>query len=129
MRSLLSNEKADLLYNPDTNSIELIWKKYQDDQTYKLMFNKGVECLKEFGATGWLSDIRQEGVVGPASSRWLQQTIIPQAISYGLKKIAIVMDSDVFKKFYVQNIEKQTSHQLIKHFDSLSTAQAWLREN
>ena len=83
MKLLIELEKANLQYNAETNAIELIWKKFQDEVTYKMMFTKGIEYLKEFQATGWLSDIRKEGVVGPATSAWLQKEIIPKAMSYG----------------------------------------------
>ncbi|UII30478.1 hypothetical protein LVD17_19490 [Fulvivirga ulvae] len=127
MKLLLEHDKADLRFNEETNSIELIWKKYQDDATYRLMFTKGVEFLKEYGATGWLSDIRKEGIVGPATSAWMQKEILPKAISYGLKRVAIIMDADVFKEFYVKNIERNAAQGIMKYFDSVETAHKWLK--
>lgn len=128
MTVLFNHEKAVLQYNEDTNAIELIWKKFQDEATYKLMFTKGVEALKEKKATGWLSDIRNEGVVGPATSKWMQETILPKAIAYGLKKIAVVMDADIFKEFYLSNIKKNTGNAMMRHFDSFESANNWLKE-
>lgn len=127
MKLLLEHDKADLRFNEETNSIELIWKKYQDDATYRLMFTKGVEFLKEYGATGWLSDIRKEGIVGPATSSWMQKEILPKAISYGLKRVAIVMDADVFKEFYVKNIERNAAQGIMKYFDDVKDANEWLK--
>ncbi|QCK14462.1 STAS/SEC14 domain-containing protein [Mangrovivirga cuniculi] len=126
MKLLFEHDKADLYFNQETNSIELIWKKYQDADTYKLLFTKGIEFLKDFGATGWLSDIRKEGVVGPSSSRWLQDEAIPKAIGYGLSRIAVVMDSDIFKQVYVGSINKKTENKMMNHFDSLENARDWL---
>lgn len=128
IKVLLEHEKATLQFNQETNSIELIWKKFQDDATYKLMFTTGVEQLRQFGAAGWLSDIRKEGVVGPLTSQWMQKEILPKAISYGLKQIAIVMDADVFSQFYVKNIESNTTGGLMKYFDSPELARNWLKE-
>ncbi len=128
MTVLFKHEKAVLQYNEDTNAIELIWKKFQDEATYKLMFTKGVEVLKERKATGWLSDIRNEGVVGPATSKWMQEEILPKAIANGLKKIAVVMDADIFKEFYLNNIKKNTGNSMMRHFDSMESAHNWLKE-
>ena len=129
MKKLIETDKAEIRYNPQTNAIELIWKSYVDVATYKTMFIKGVEYLKEYGATAWLSDICNEGVVGPEYSKWLQNEIIPKAISFGLKRIAVVMDSDIFKKFYVKNIETnltRSGRQMMQYFDSIEEANAWL---
>jgi hypothetical protein len=128
MKLLIEHEKANLQFNEETNTIELIWKKFQDEATYKMMFTKGIEYLKEYKATGWLSDIRNEGVVGPGTSAWLQNEIIPKAISYGLKKIAVIMEPDIFKEFYVKNIEKITENKMMQYFDSLEKANEWLKE-
>ena len=128
MTVLFNHEKAVLRYNEETNSIELIWKKFQDEATYKLMFIKGVEALRETKATGWLSDIRNEGVVGPATSKWMQEEILPKAISYGLKRIAVVMETDIFKEFYVNNIKKKAGTDKMRYFDSIESANEWLKE-
>jgi hypothetical protein len=65
------------------------------------------------------------------NAQWLQNEIIPQAIKLGVIKIAIFMDPDVFKQFYIQNIEKTKDikeNALMKHFDSVEEANAWLKE-
>ena len=131
MNVLIESEKATLGFNKETNAIELIWKSIHDETTYKHMFTKGIEYLKEYKATCWLSDIRKEGVVSPTNSKWLQQEVIPEAMKNGLKKIAVVMDADIFKKFYVQNIEKSVENkqnQMMKYFDSVELANAWFKE-
>ncbi|MBL6446025.1 STAS/SEC14 domain-containing protein [Fulvivirga sp. 29W222] len=127
MKLLLEHDKANLQFNEETNSIELIWKKYHDEASYRLMFTQGVKLLKEYGATGWLSDIRKEGVVGPTISSWMQKEILPVAIANGLKKVAIVMDADVFKEFYVKNIERNVAQGIMKYFDSVEAAHEWLK--
>ena len=126
---LLEHTKATLSFNQDTNCIELIWKQFQDEQTYKMLFNKGLNSLIEKKATCWLSDIRNEGVVGPSTSNWMKTEILPVAFKNGLQKIAIVMDADVFKTFYVKNFEtiKEASLKM-RYFDSIDDARKWLKE-
>jgi hypothetical protein len=128
MKLLFDHEKALLQYNEKTNAIELIWKKFHDEPTYRLMFTKGLEHLIAYNATCWLSDIRNEGIVSPKNSEWLQKEILSNAISRGLKKIAVVMQKDVFKEFYITNIVKQTQNNMMKYFDSIETANEWLLE-
>lgn len=128
MKMLLEMEKADLRYNEETNAIELIWKKRHDEETYKTAFTKGLEFIEEYKATGWLSDIRNEGIVSPANSQWMQEEILPKAINLGLKRIAAVLKADVFQEFYVKNVTKQAqkSNQLMKYFDNIEDANKWL---
>lgn len=126
MSVIIDHDKAVLQYNEKTNSIELIWKKYQDEATYKMLFTKGAEAIAEFKASGWLSDIRKEGVVGTSLSSWMQQEVLPKAMKNGLKKIAVVMDADIFKEFYVDNIKKNTGKEMMRYFDSVESANEWL---
>jgi len=128
MTVLINHDKAVLRYNNETNSIELVWKKFQDEATYKMMFTKGLEALKETKATGWLSDIRNEGVVGPATSKWMQDEIMPKALASGLKRIAVVTEADIFKEFYVNNIKKKTQGDMMRYFKSIEEANEWLKE-
>lgn len=128
MKLLLEHEKASLKFNEDTKSIELVWKKKQDFETYKMMFNKGLEALKANRATGWLSDIRNQGIVGPENATWVQKEIVPKAVAAGLKKIAVVMDKDVFKEYYVNKIKNGSeANGIMQYFDTESAANAWLK--
>lgn len=131
MKILLDTEKATLQFNETTNTIELIWKSLHDSITYRHMFSQALHFIRETKATNWLSDIRHQGVVGPGDSNWLQQEIIPQAIQAGLKKSAAVINPDVFKKFYVQNISNNTNKKdgfEFRFFDSEEAANQWLSE-
>jgi hypothetical protein len=40
--------------------MELTWKEFHSEATYKIMFTKGLEAIKEIKAPGWPSDIRNE---------------------------------------------------------------------
>ena len=129
MKKLLETEKAEIRFNPSTRAIELIWKSYADPATYKTVFTEGIKYMKEFGADAWLSDIRKQGVVGPGDAKWLQNEIIPKAVEAGLKRIAVIMDSDIFKKFYVGNIEtdlQKKGQKLMHYFKSEEEANSWL---
>lgn len=129
MNVLFEHDKAVIGYDPSSKSIDMIWKKVQDEPTYKLMYTKGIEFMKEYKVKNWFSDIRHQGVVGPGASKWLQQEIIPKAVGAGLKKIAVVMDADVFQKFYIDSINKKSENQLVRNFKSKEEAKAWLCED
>jgi hypothetical protein len=127
MKVLFEHEKANLRFNEETKAIELIWKKIHDVDTYKMVFSKALVLFQEYNAINLLSDIRNEGVVSPTTSRWVQEEILAKAYQSGLKKIAIVMESDVFKEFYIENIRKKTTDEMLQSFDSYENANAWLK--
>ena len=129
MKTIFENEKVALRFNHQTNAVEMIWKKQQDTDTYKMIFIKALEAINHYKATAFFSDIRKEGIVGPESSKWMQEEIMQKAFSYGMKKIAIVMDSDIFKKFYIQNLEKAAKNDSLKYFDSVELANKWILED
>lgn len=129
MKTLFEHDKAVIHYDPSSKSIDMIWKKVQDETTYKLMYTKGIEFMREYHVTNWFSDIRNQGVVGPSASKWLQTEILPKAVNAGLKKIAVVMDADIFKQFYIQNINSKSANNLVRNFKSIEEAKAWLCEN
>ncbi|WP_020532356.1 STAS/SEC14 domain-containing protein [Flexithrix dorotheae] len=131
MKILIEKERASLHHLPEINSVLLTWKTYANHETYKYMFTKGVDKFLEVKATSWISDIRNEGVISPELSKWLKSEAIPKAIAGGLKRIAVVMDSDVFKKFYVKNVKQDATEGGIKfmeYFDNLEDAKKWIEE-
>lgn len=128
MKTLFEHEKVDLRYNDLTNAVEMIWKKNQDPETYKIAFTKALGYIKDYKATAFFSDIRNEGIVGPEGSKWVQSEIMPKAFSYGLKKVAVVMDADIFKEFYIKNMEKAAGSDKLKYFDSVESANKWIIE-
>lgn len=129
MKIIFENEKVALRFNHYTNAVEMIWKQHQDTETYKMIFTKALESIKYYRAIAFFSDIRKEGVVGPESSKWVQEEIMQKAFSYGMKKVAVVMDSDIFKKFYIQNLEKAAKSDSLKYFDSVEAANKWILED
>ncbi len=126
MKLLFEHPKAVIQLNEETNSIELHWKLQQDPETYKIIFQKVFEFIGEYKTTGFLSDIRKEGVVGPDSANWLQTEMMPKAFAIGLSKVAVVMDEDIFKEFYIKNVEKTAGNDRVKHFDNEEQAKTWL---
>ena len=127
---IYENEKVDIIYNPDFNNISIIWKKLHDEDTYKFVYETAYKAMIEYKATSLFSDIRNQGVVSPANSKWLQEELIPKAVKDGLKKVAVLMDADVFKKFYMNNISKALKKEgsFTKYFDSEEEAIKWLME-
>ncbi len=129
METLFEDKKAVIRFNEKTKAIELEWKEFVLIDDYKRIFILGFDLFKKYRAKFLLSDIRKEGVVGPVGSKWLQNEMIPKAIASGMKKVAIIMNSDIFKEFYIKNLQKSVEeNEFMKYFDSIETANNWLME-
>jgi hypothetical protein len=129
MRTLKENENAVVQFDDNTKTLELIWKKTVTKEIYRETFKDSLELLIKENSLNFISDIRKEGVVGPENTKWLQENIIPKALQSGLQKIAIVMDEDVFKKFYTDNIKKAIEgNAQINIFYSKDEAYKWINQ-
>jgi hypothetical protein len=129
MKQLKENEYALIQFDEETKTLELIWKKTVTREVYRSIFLETLDLLIKQGSRNFISDIRKEGVIGPENTKWLQENIIPKALKHGLEKIAIVMDSDVFKEFYTENIKKAVAgNAMINLFDSKEAAYNWINE-
>lgn len=128
MKTLHEDSHAQINLNQELSTMELVWKGVVTEQVYRDTFSKGLELLIAESAKNWISDIRKQGIIGPDSAQWLQKYIIPKAMQNGLKKIAVVMNEDVFKKFYVDNLQKSVdSNSLMQYFKSMEDAYNWIK--
>ena len=127
MKTLKDDEYSLIQFEKNTKTLELIWKKTVNKEVYRETFENALDLLLKHNSKNFISDIRKEGVVGPENTQWLQQNIIPKALESGLDKIAIVMDEDVFKKFYTDNIKKAIEgNAQINIFYSKNEAYNWI---
>ncbi|MDW7692750.1 hypothetical protein R9C00_11550 [Flammeovirgaceae bacterium SG7u.111] len=129
---LFESKKAKIYLNPETCTLELMWTKNADKEDYKSVSYKGLELLKEYRLANWLSGIKNNDVIDDELSLWLQEEIIPRAVSYGLKKVAIVMEKDAFDKYYsnfIYNNSERTGIEYLQFFDTKDKADAWLLSN
>ncbi len=127
---IFENEKVKISYHSDLNNIAIVWKQLHDADTYRFVYEQAYNAMVENKATSLFSDIRKQGVVSPANTKWLQETLIPKAVKDGLKKVAVLMDADVFKKYYMSNIAKSLKKEgsFTKYFDNQEDAISWLKE-
>jgi hypothetical protein len=128
MKKLKETDHAIVQFEEETKTLELIWKKTVTKEIYREVFLEALDLLIKNNSKNFISDIRKEGVVGPDNTKWLQENIIPKALKSGLQKIAIVMDEDIFKEFYTENIKKAIEgNAQINLFKSMEEAYKWIK--
>lgn len=98
-------------------------------ETYKYFFSEAMKHVEQYKPTGWLSDLRKQGVVSMECTRWLKSEVVPFALRIGIKRIAVIQKPDVFQHFYVSQIEEHLAGaaDFMKTFKSEAEANAWLK--
>ncbi|GEM_PF-373545 len=117
------------IYNPEKKCVEVTWHGNQTIEEYKALFEALLEFQRNSGLEikGYLSDIRDQGVVNPDSRKWFEQVALPQAINQGLKWAAVVFDGNTFKRYYL-NLILQVANIYglpLKFFNSKEDAYKW----
>ena len=70
----------------------------------------------------YISDIRNQAIVSPEMRKWFQEVALPRAVAGGLKRAAVIMDGNAFKKYYMNMILQMTNKfglplKLVSDFD------------
>jgi len=98
---LLSNDNLDIFHYPELKIMHYYWKKRTLGDDYRNLFLKGLELAVSHSTSFFLSDICNQGIVGPDDRRWFETVAIPGAIDKGLKRAAVVFDGNTFKMYYL----------------------------
>jgi hypothetical protein len=67
-------------YNPEKKSIEVTWHGHQTFEEYKSLFTTllSFQRMSGFEVIGYVSDIRDQGVVSPNSRKCLSRLLYPK---------------------------------------------------
>lgn len=126
---IFKSSYAVAVFIPEKKCVEVTWHGNQTTDEYKAVFNALLKFQKEsgFSVVGYVSDIRDQGVVNPNSRKWFEQVALPAAVSQGLKFAAVVFDGNTFKRYYL-NLILQVANVYglpLKFFNSKEEAYMW----
>jgi len=131
MKVILDKDFAKISLYEDFKILEVIWKRKVTAEEYKYTFEFAVIFSEENAgsAENFISDIRLQGIVGPAERKWFQEIMIPRATKSGVKHAAVVFSGGVFAKYYLNNITGTTKKLGIdmKFFNDLNQAHEWIK--
>ena len=51
-----------------------------------------------------MPDTRKQGIINPAQRKWLIEESLPVAIDIGMKRIAVISEMSVFKRYYLNTL-------------------------
>jgi hypothetical protein len=103
----MENERVKCSYDSSLKLYLVEWtnktinlEQYQEPYLFLLDYNEKNKC----GIQSIIVDIRAQKVMPPAFRKWFEEVAIRRALAQGLKRAIAVSDTNVFKKYYINNI-------------------------
>lgn len=124
------SEAAKIYYDASHNNTVIIWKRNISGIEYRRAFQAVLHTLKTYHTPGWIADLRLQGEVQAEEQIWFLNTVIPEAVRCGLKRIAAVGFNDPVRRDYYDRMILRTKEQGInlEVFESLEEAMDWMEE-
>lgn len=121
---------AQIYYDADINNTVIVWKKNITGSEYRKAFQTVLYTLKTYRTPGWIADLRLQGVVPDEEQYWFLSTVIPEAVRFGLKRIAAVGFTDPIRKSYYERMIAKTKSEGIelRVFETMEEAVKWMAE-
>ncbi len=127
---LLDNQYAESSYIEEYKLAHLRWKtKNIPSDIYKEAFTVLLDYSEIHGVVNFIADGRLSGAVSPANRKWFQNVAMSRADEVGLKRGAIVIKAEPFRKYYINQITKWASRKnnyVLKVFTDYEKAIQWL---
>ncbi|HEY1419268.1 MAG TPA: hypothetical protein VGG90_01000 [Candidatus Dormibacteraeota bacterium] len=103
------------------------WKGYATSAEFRSALLSGVRAIREHKVTGYVSDARKAKVFLAEDEVWSRQVWLPQAVSAGLKRMAMVTAETGLSKVIIEDVSKQfDNHGLeMRSFRSVEAATLW----
>jgi hypothetical protein len=126
--TIIDTKYASLYYYPDQKIVHHKFHHLLDSDHLREILNGGVDLLKKYQATKWLSDNREIDAHSPEDTDWINANWLPNAIAAGWKYWALVVPdsfiarlnmAEFVNSFYEQGVR-------IMVFVDLDEAMDWL---
>lgn len=118
---------AFVLWNVELQAVEVQWKAFAKGDEFKEALNKGLELIRQKGASKWLGDTSNMSAISADDQHWSNTDWFPRAISGGIKRMAVVIPKSAIAKMSVQNIVSKFDNLEVHNFGDKSEAVHWLK--
>lgn len=118
----------DIEYNADADAVEMHWKSFVSGEPFREGLDRGLELVRETGASNWFADLRDLGAVDQADQEWSNEEWFPRAIDAGLENMAILRPESVVAEMSVDRImqEIEGTELVTYNVDDPAEAREWL---
>lgn len=124
-------EFASIYYCNQTFTIKVVWKDFPLTlEAYQEVFNQCLDFQAKNKAIYFITDTRKQAVVSPDKRKWFEDVAMPLAVKQGLIRACVITDTNIFKKYYINNILDSTKKFGLpfKAFSNDEEAEKWMFE-
>jgi signal transduction histidine kinase len=124
------SEATVLYYNARVNALGIRWKRNVTLEELKETYLKCLEITQAYHTSNWIWEQHERMQVDNASTKWVLEHIMPQAIRSGLKKVAALIDVKNAIEFPITEIQTaahKTGYE-INFFNAYESATLWLSQ-
>jgi len=129
--TVFENECATMVYYPDTKILHNTFRGRPTGKQFREALNAGVETMKKYGSTKWLSDDREnEAEFSPEDDKWANTVWFPKMVKVGWKTWAMVVPKKMEARFNVKEIIDKIFAEGVRImvFSDLDEALEWLEK-
>jgi hypothetical protein len=127
--TIIQKGRMSLFFHPLEKIVHHQMHQYPGLELLQEVLMRGMELLKETGATKWLSDDRNGGAVPKSHHEWGDKVWAPQAIDAGWRHWALVLPNDLLHTANMQKLVRLYTSQgvTVQTFSDPDEAFRWLR--
>jgi len=103
------------------------WKGFATSEEFRAALLKGVQAIRDHHVVGYVSDARKAKVFVTEDLQWVSDVWLPQAVSAGLKRMAMVTADHGLGKAIIEDVAREIdNHGLsMRKFSSVAAATVW----
>jgi hypothetical protein len=127
--TIIQTPRMSLYYHPTDKIVHHEMHNYPGLELLQEVLMKGLELLREHGASRWLSDDRNGGALPKSHHEWGDQVWAPQAIKAGWKYWGLVLESHLLHAANMHKLVQLYAAQgvTVEVFGDTDSAYRWLR--
>jgi hypothetical protein len=127
--TIIDKSRMSLFYHPLEKIVHHQMHQYPGLELLQEILMRGLELIREKGATKWLSDDRKGGALPKSHHEWGERVWAPQVIAAGWKYWGLVLQNDLLHTANMQKLAQLYASQgvSVQVFSDDEEAFRWLR--
>ena len=123
-----------ITHDDELDLVMLEWRsKPLNAKIYKETFRIAIEYQEQHSGqiTNYMADVRQQPPIPVNFRKWFTDSMLPKGIHNGIKRAVFVLDANVFKRYYMNQIFNSIKKFGIPFifFNTKAKAIEWIRKN
>jgi SpoIIAA-like len=133
-----SSKYVEIQFFESQSLLEAVWlptTENMNQEEYKATFEKILTLFQEYHPVFWLGDtVNFKMAVVPELQEWTAQTLTPQLIDLGLRKMALLIPEELIANLALQQSVDEITDEMeqekafeMRYFDKIEEARKWLK--